>query len=151
MEIIIDDLSSKEIEYFLEQHITDMRATSPPESKHALELNELRKPEITFWSVYESGLLVGCGALKYLDELHGEIKSMRTSPGNRGKGIASTLLKHILNEAIDRGYNKVSLETGSMSFFIPARKLYLKFGFIVCLPFGKYKEDPNSVFMEKKL
>jgi len=151
MKIIVDDLSGKEIENFLNEHIEDMKATSPPESKHALDINELRKSEITFWSVYESGNLIGCGALKHVDDYYGEIKSMRIALGSRGKGIASQLLRHILNEAIDRGYDKVCLETGSMSFFDPARRLYTKFGFTECLPFGEYKEDPNSVFMDKLL
>jgi putative acetyltransferase len=151
MEIIVDDLSGQEIEKFLAEHISDMQAVSPPESKHALDLDGLRKPEITFWSVYESGKLVGCGALKQLSNSEAEIKSMRTSANCRGKGIASSLLQYILLVAEKRGYNKVSLETGSMPFFAPARNLYAKFGFVVCPPFGEYKTDPNSVFMAKVL
>ena len=151
MDIVVDDLSSKEIANFLLDHIQDMKATSPPESKHALDLHGLRQKDITFWSVYKNGTLVGCGALKELDHFHGEIKSMRTGAKNRGKGIASTLLKYILDIAHSRGYSKVSLETGSMDFFKPARLLYLNHGFKECLPFADYEEDPNSIFMSKNI
>ena len=149
MRIIIDDLAGKEIAEFLEAHINDMKATSPPESKHALDIEGLRKPEITFWTIWDQQTLVGCGAIKELDSRHAEVKSMRTSASSKRKGIASKLLQHILNEAANRGYNRLSLETGSMPFFEPARKLYAKFGFEYCAPFSNYKEDPNSVFMTK--
>lgn len=139
------------ITQFLEQHIEDMKSTSPPESKHALDIKGLKKPDVTFWSVYEERELIACGALKELDESHGEIKSMRTAAPARGKGVASTLLNHILDTAKSRGYSKVSLETGSKVFFKPARKLYARYGFQVCAPFSDYKEDPNSVFMSKNM
>lgn len=151
MKIIIDDLHGHAIARLLEEHIADMQATSPPESKHALDLGDLRQPNITFWSVYDEEELVGCGALKVLDASHGEIKSMRTSSSSRGKGVASYLLQHILEVAKKRGYTKISLETGSMPFFEAARRIYIKFGFVVCPPFADYREDPNSVFMSKHL
>lgn len=151
MEIKIDNLSGSDIAEFLEEHIRDMKSVSPPESKHALDLDGLRKPEITFWTVWEDGRLIGCGAIKELDADHAEIKSMRTSAAYQGKGVASMLLEHILNEAELRGYRRISLETGSMSFFEPARNLYAKYGFVNCAPFSTYKEDPNSVFMTKEL
>ncbi|MGL4618222.1 GNAT family N-acetyltransferase [Chroococcidiopsis sp.] len=151
MEIKIDDLSGSEIADFLEEHIREMKSVSPPESKHALDLAGLRKPEITFWTVWDDGRLIGCGAMKELDTSHAEIKSMRTTASCRGKGIASMLLQHILNEAKLRGYRRISLETGSMPFFEPAHNLYKKYGFKNCAPFSKYKEDPNSVFMRKDL
>lgn len=151
MEIKIDDLSDPEIAEFLEEHIREMKAVSPPESKHALDLEGLRKPEITFWTVWNDSRLIGCGAIKELDVAHAEIKSMRTTASYRGKGIASMLLQHILNEAKLRGYRRISLETGSMPFFEPARSLYAKYGFENCAPFSIYKEDPNSVFMTRKL
>ncbi|MDV2993378.1 MAG: putative N-acetyltransferase YsnE [Chroococcidiopsis sp. SAG 2025] len=151
MEIKIDDLSSSEIAEFLEEHIREMKSVSPPESKHALDLAGLRKPEITFWTVWDDGRLTGCGAMKELDTSHAEIKSMRTTALSRGKGIASMLLQHILNEAKLRGYRRISLEIGSMPFFEPARNLYAKYGFKNCAPFSTYKEDPNSVFMAKDL
>jgi putative acetyltransferase len=114
VEIKIDDLSGSEIAEFLEEHIKDMKSVSLPESKHALDLEGLRKPEITFWTVWDNGRLIGCGAMKELDANHTEIKSMRTAISYRGKGVASMLLQHILNEAKLRGYRRISLETGSM-------------------------------------
>ena len=151
MEVRIDDLRGKEIAEFLEDHITDMKSVSPPESKHALDLDGLRQPEITFWSVWNESQLIGCGAIKELNNLHGEIKSMRVLAAYRGKGVASHLLEHIINTSKGRGYRTVSLETGSMAFFEPARRLYIKYGFVACSAFGNYKEDPNSVFMSRSL
>lgn len=154
MEIRIDNLESNEIAEFLQQHIQhiqDMRATSPPESKHALDLNGLRAPEITFWTAYDAGQLVGCGALKEMDSFHAEVKSMRVSATARGKGVGSKLMNHIIEAAKAKGYRALKLETGSMEFFEPARNLYLKHGFAYCEPFGSYVVDPNSVFMELHL
>mgnify|MGYP000215218727 FL=1 len=147
MKIEIDDLSSPAIANFLQAHIDDMRSISPPESKHALDLDGLRQPDITFWSVYLVGELVGCGALKVLTPQHGEIKSMRTGAGARGQGVATAMLRHIIDEARRRGYRRLSLETGSMGFFQPAHRLYARHGFELCGPFADYKEDPNSLFM----
>src|SRR5215471_10590624 len=112
-----------------------MAQNSPPESMHALGLEELRKPEITFWSAWSGSELLGCGALKELDPQHGEIKSMRTASMHRRKGVAAKLLEHILEEAKRRQYKRVSLETGSMDSFAPAHRLYAKFGFEECGPF----------------
>ena len=128
-----------------------MALHSPPESVHALDLAALRKPDITFWSVWQGEELVGCGALKELNRLHGEIKSMRTASPHLRKGIASRLLAHILAEAQRRSYGWLSLETGSMEAFAPARNLYARFGFRQCGPFGTYVEDPNSAFMTREL
>ena len=151
LDIRIDDLTSTAIADFLEQHIRDMKAVSPPESKHALDLEGLRKPDVTFWTAWQDGELVGCGALKQLDSRHGEIKSMRTSSSHRRNGVATAILRHILGEAETRGYERVSLETGSMPFFKPARMLYLNHGFQETAPFADYRPDPNSVFMTKTL
>ncbi len=151
MKIKVDDLTGKEIAELLEQHISDMRAVSAPESKHALDLNGLRKPEITFWTVWNENSLAGCGAIDELNASHAEIKSMRTAPEYRNKGVATMLLRHMIEEAKSRNYRKLSLETGSMAFFEPARQLYLKFGFVYCEPFSNYKEDSNSVFMTMEL
>jgi putative acetyltransferase len=151
MQIRVDDLSGAEIAEFLEEHIRDMKAVSPPESKHALDLDGLKKAEITFWTVWAGSKLVGCVAIKELDAKHAEIKSMRTSPTERGKGVASMLLRHIVSEATRRGYQRVSLETGSTAFFEPARNLYRKHGFKDCSPFSAYEHDENSVFMSKEL
>jgi putative acetyltransferase len=151
MTIRPDDLSSPEIATFLEEHIADMRAVSPPESKHALDLAGLRQPEIAFWIIWDEARIAGCGALKQLDATHGEVKSMRTARTHRQRGVASMMLGHIVEEAQRRGYRRLSLETGAMPFFEPARKLYRKHGFEPCGPFGSYKVDPNSAFFTKLL
>lgn len=149
MQIKIDDLTGPEIHSLLNEHLNSMYQLSPPESVHALDLEALRKPEITFWSVWEDGELLGCGALKELDTQHGEIKSMRTAAKHLRKGVARYVLNHILEEAKHRGYKRLSLETGSMEEFEPARKLYANFGFTYCEPFNGYILDPYSVFMTK--
>ncbi|MEZ5495616.1 MAG: GNAT family N-acetyltransferase [Gammaproteobacteria bacterium] len=151
MIIKIDELISEEIISFLEEHIEDMLSVSPPESKHALDLQGLKSPEITFWSCYDNNQLVGCAALKELDNHTGEIKSMRVSRTVRGRGVGSKLLEYIFDVAEERGYVSLKLETGSMDFFIPARKLYQKHGFKICEPFANYKKDSNSVFMTIQL
>jgi putative acetyltransferase len=151
LKIMVDDLSGPEIAALLTEHLDDMRATSPPESKHALDLDDLRLPEVTFWSVYDGDELVGCGAIKRLDESHAEVKSMRTARSRQGGGVASTLLAHVLDEAQRMGFRRLSLETGSAEFFAPARGLYRKFGFDYCEPFGDYRLDPHSVFMTREL
>ena len=151
MNIKIDDLNGHEIHELLREHLESMAVHSPPESRHALDIEGLRKPEITFWTVWEDGELLGCGALKELDPGHGEIKSMRTSSRHLRRGVAKNLLNHILEEAKRRGYSRLSLETGSMEAFEPARKLYAGFGFTYCEPFANYVEDPNSVFMTREL
>ncbi len=151
MKIKLDNLKSDEIAQFLEAHLDDMRSVSPPDSKHALDIDALRSPGITFWSVYEGQKLVGCGALKEIDSLNGEIKSMRVCDSVRGTGLGSKILTHIIDAAKGRGYVTLKLETGSMRFFEPARKLYLKHGFNYCPPFGTYQPDPNSVFMELQI
>ena len=151
MEIKIDDLTGAEIAELLREHLENMAENSPPESRHALTLEQLRQAAITFWSVWSDTELMGCGALKELDPQHGEIKSMRTASNHRRKGVAAKLLEHILEEAKRRNYKRVSLETGSMDAFIPALNLYAKFGFKKCGPFAEYIEDPNSLFMTKEL
>jgi putative acetyltransferase len=151
MEIKIDDLAGSEVVALLREHLADMAENSPPESMHALSLEELRQPSITFWSVWEDGELLGCGALKELATDHGEIKSMRTASIHRRKGVAANLLHHILDEAKKRKYRRVSLETGSLDAFVPAHRLYDRFGFTECRPFADYIEDPNSLFMTKEL
>src|SRR5437773_6759661 len=132
MEIKRDDLTGSAIQELLRQHLANMAEHSPPESVHALPLEELRKPHITVWSLWEGAELLGCGALKELDTQNGEIKSMRTATAHRRKGVAAKLLAHILDEARRRKYTRVSLETGSMAAFAPAHRLYAKFGFKRC-------------------
>ncbi|SKA98548.1 putative acetyltransferase [Prosthecobacter debontii] len=151
MNIKIDDLSDPEIAAFLEEHIQDMRSVSPPESKHALDLNGLWKPEIAFWTAWNDVGLVGCCALKTISKHEGEVKSMRVSKLYRGRGLGQTLCRHLISEAQKRGLDTLFLETGSMDFFIPARKLYERIGFVYCGPFSGYRLDPNSVFMTRKI
>ena len=151
MHIEVDDLSRPEIHALLNEHLRNMHELSPPESVHALDLAELRKPGISFWSVWEGAQLLGCGALKELDAQHAEIKSMRTASTHLRKGVAKTLLGHIIAEAHRRAYHRLSLETGSMQAFEPARNLYADFGFSNCAPFAQYVDDANSVFMTRAL
>jgi putative acetyltransferase len=150
-EIKLDDLTGKEIFSLLQEHLEDMKATSPPESKHALDLDGLKDPSVKFWTIWDGNVLAGCGAFKKLDESNAEIKSMRTSNSFKNKGVASKLLIHIIEQAKSIGLKKLSLETGSMDYFVPAHGLYLKHGFIFCGPFSDYKEDPNSKFMSLDL
>ncbi|NBI28555.1 GNAT family N-acetyltransferase [Chengkuizengella marina] len=151
MDIKLDDLTRSEVIELVGEHLYSMALSSPPESNHALNLEELKQPEITFWSVWEQDELVGCGALKELDGRHGEIKSMRTSSLHLRKGVAKRLLEYLIEEAKRRGYSRISLETGPMDTFGAALKLYEKFGFKRCKPFADYIEDPNSVYMTKEL
>ena len=154
MDIRRDDLTGPEIRALLEAHLADMHAISPPESVHALDLDKLRRPEITFWTVRSrgsNGELLGCGAIKEIDPSHGEVKSMRTTNTKRRGGVGKAMLRHIVDEAMRRRYHRLSLETGSQVEFEPARKLYESFGFTFCPPFGDYVDDPNSVFMTKVL
>ncbi|MBE6184382.1 GNAT family N-acetyltransferase [Bacillus ginsengihumi] len=151
MEIRRDDLTGQKVKELVAEHLGGMAQHSPPESIHALNLDELQKPEITFWCAWEEDDLLGCGALKELNDDHGEIKSMRTTSEHLRKGVATQMLKHIIDEANRRGYKRLSLETGAVEAFTPARNLYKHFGFQFCKPFADYKEDPNSVFMTKSL
>jgi putative acetyltransferase len=128
-----------------------MYAASPPESVYALDLDQLREASISFWTIWDNQQLAGCGAIKELDSTQGEIKSMRTAKDYRGKGVAVLLMQHLLQIAKDRGYLRLNLEAGPTDFFLPARKLYEKFGFEYCEPFADYELDPFSVFMTRKI
>lgn len=151
MDIRIDDLTGPEIAQLLQEHLQSMTLHSPPESIHALDLDGLRNPAITFWSAWQGADLMGCCALKELDPRHAEIKSMRTATRHLRKGVAARLLQHLLDEATRRGYARLSLETGSMAAFAPAHRLYARFGFEPCGPFADYVEDPYSLFMTRDL
>ncbi|ASP38436.1 GNAT family N-acetyltransferase [Bacterioplanes sanyensis] len=147
MNITVDKLNDDGIVKLLQEHLQDMHAQSPAESVHALPLQALKAADLTFWSARELGQAIGCIALKQLSSTAGEIKSMRTREAARGRGVAGALLQTLLHEANQRGYQTLWLETGSMAFFRPARRLYKKYGFYECGPFADYKEDPHSVFM----
>lgn len=147
MKIEVDDLSRPAIRALLGEHLRSMHAQSPPESVHALDLDSLRRPEITLWTAWQGALLLGCGALMELNPRHGEVKSMRTPEAHRRTGAGRALLMHIIEVARARGYERLSLETGSQPGFAPARGLYASAGFTEVGPFGSYVEDPNSVFM----
>ena len=152
MRIERDDPFRDDVLALLDEHLADMYATSPPESVHALDLDKLRRPDITFWTAWsDEGALVGCGALRELTPRHGEIKSMRTPQALRRRGAGRAMLEHIIAEARSRNYERLSLETGSMAAFAPAQKLYESAGFRACPPFGDYAEDPNSLFMTRLL
>ena len=142
-----DDPARPDVYALLEEHLRNMYELSPPESVHALDVSGLTRPEITFWSVREGETLVACGALKQLDPTHGEVKSMRTPQALRRRGAGRAILTHIISEARARGYTRLSLETGSMEAFRPARTLYESFGFTYCGPFADYTNDPNSAVM----
>ena len=151
MQIEIDDPARADVYALLEEHLRNMYEISPPESVHALDVRRLKVPEITFLSVREDGVLLGCGALKELDPEHGEIKSMRTPSALRRRGAGRAVLDHILAEARRRGYKRVSLATGPAQTFQAAHRLYQSVGFQLCGPFGDYKLDPHSVFMTLRL
>jgi putative acetyltransferase len=147
MHIIEDDLSGPEIRALLETHFAGMLANSPEGSCHFLDFEGLRGPGVTFWSIWDGGDLMGCGALKEHDPAHGEIKSMRTHEAHLRRGAGGAMLEHIIGTAKARGYHRLSLETGSSPAFDPAHALYLRYGFEYCGPFADYKEDPFSRFM----
>ena len=151
MNIELDDLTRPEVHALLGEHLSNMHQLSPPESVHALDVEQLRRPDITFWCAWEGAELLGCGALKELSPSHGEVKSMRTARAHLRKGVARALLGRIIEEARRRRYERLSLETGAPAAFQPAQRLYASFGFTYCGPFADYAEDPNSVFMTKAL
>jgi putative acetyltransferase len=151
MRIEQDDVTRPEVLALLEEHLRNMHSLSPPESVHALDLDGLRRPDVTFWTVWSGRELLGCGALKELAVDHGEIKSMRTVEQHRRSGVGRAMLVHIVEEARRRGYQRLSLETGTQPGFEPARRLYRSHGFVDCTPFADYIEDPNSCFMTRQL
>ncbi len=150
-EIRQDDLSGKEVRALIALHLSGMHSSSPPEYAFALDLSGLKVPEITAWSIWDGSTLVGMGALKALDDGSGEIKSMRTEPKHLRRGVASTLLKHIIAEARRRGYRRLSLETGSGSVFEPALLLYRKHGFAYGEAFANYVSSQFNQFMHLDL
>jgi putative acetyltransferase len=150
-EISIDDPRAEDVRELLESHLALMNSITPPEDVHALDLDGLLDPSITFVSFRDDGRLLGIGALKQLDGEHGEVKSMHTTRAARGRGVGRAIVEHLLGVARERGLSRVSLETGSMAEFAPARSLYANAGFSPCGPFGDYRPSPNSFFMTLSL
>ena len=151
MIIKIDDLRGTEIAKLLQEHLDHMYSVSPSASVHALDIEALRHPDITFWSAWEGDQLCGCGALKKINAEFAELKSMRTAKAYLRQGVAQQILNTVLVEANNRGYQKLFLETGAQPAFLPARAMYLKRGFKRCEPFEGYIPDENSVFMSLEL
>lgn len=145
--IATDDPRRADVLALLGEHLSDMYATSPAESVHALDPDALAVPGIDFWTCRDDGELLGCVALKELDAAHAELKSMRTATAARRRGVAAALLDHVVGEARRRGVTRISLETGTQDYFLPARTLYGSRGFRECPPFGDYRLDPSSVFL----
>jgi putative acetyltransferase len=146
-EISTDDPRADDVRALLERHLAFANEHSPPEDVHALDVNGLLDPAIAFFSFRLNGELLGIGALKRLDRHHAELKSMHTAEAARGRGIGRAMVDHLIRIARDRGFRRVSLETGATPAFSPARSLYAKAGFVRCGPFGDYGESPNSAFM----
>ncbi len=151
MYIRVDDPRGEQAVALLREHLDEMALYAPPESSHALDVDGLCSPDVTFWTGWADRELLGCGALLELDHRHGEVKSMRIARGHLRQGVATQLLQHIIAEAERRSYTRLSLETGSMKGFAPARALYPRFGFSLCEPFASYVPDRNSVFMTRAL
>lgn len=151
MNIRTDNATHAAVLALLDEHLREMYAASPPESVHALDLSELRASDVTFWTAWDGEELLGCGALKALDAKHGEIKTMRTARKHLRKGVAAAILEHITNVARERGYERLSLETGSGGPFDAALRFYEKHGFEYCEPFADYVPDPFSRFMTRSL
>jgi len=149
--IEVDDLTRPAVHVLLAEHLSDMRAGSPPESVHALDVDQLRHPSVTMVTAWVGTLLLGCGALKDLGDGHGELKSMRTTVAARGRGIGAAVLTHLIGLADARGMRRLSLETGAEDQFAPARRLYARHGFVECAPFADYRPDPLSVFMTREV
>ena len=151
MHIETDNLSRPQVHALLQEHLDNMYELSPPDQVFALDLAKLRVPEITFWTIWDDTLLVGCGALRELSSTHGEIKSMRTPSAARRRGAGRALLQHIIFTSRSRGYKMLSLETGSHSAFGAAQSLYRSHGFSLSGPFGDYLPNEHSVFMQLQL
>ncbi|WP_406637781.1 GNAT family N-acetyltransferase [Amycolatopsis sp. WGS_07] len=151
MQIDRADFADPQLQRFLQAHLDDLAPTAPAESQHALDLTALQRPDVRLWTVHDDGHIVGTAALAALEPRHEELKSMRTDPARRGQGIARSLLDYLLQDAKDRGIERISLETGSMEFFAPARALYARAGFTPCAPFGSYRDDPNSTYLSRRI
>ena len=143
------NFDNSEVNELLTKHFIELRAASPEGSAHVLDIPGLKVNSIKFWSLWEEKKLIGCGALKFINEEHGEFKSIRIHDDFRKKGLGTEVINHLINEAKKLKIKRLSIETGAGDFFIPARKLFKKAGFTPCKPFAHYKEDVNSVYLTK--
>lgn len=151
MRIVEDDLSGEDVQQLLEHHARGMEEHSPPGSCHYFDLNALRADNVTVWTIWYGNSLAGIGAIREIDATHGEIKSMRTADAHLGKGVGRRLLGHITEDARQRGYARLSLETGSSDAFGAARHLYLSSGFVECGPFDTYEQSDVSLYYSLQL
>jgi putative acetyltransferase len=151
MRIVAGDLNNSQVRALLQHHVATARAETAPGSAHALDLEDLNASDVNFWAAWDGDALVAVGALKRLSNDHGEVKSMHTAQASRRRGVGTAMLLHIVEAARAMGLSRVSLETGSWPYFLPAREFYKRHGFHECPPFGEYVPDPNSVFMTLEL
>ena len=147
MKSIEGNFDNSEVNDLLKKHFVELRSVSPAGSTHVLDIDGLKDPSIKFWSLWENNELIGCGALKFLDDKHGEFKSIRIADKFRKKGNGTKIIKHLIEKAKKLNIKKISLETGAGNFFKPARELFILCGFKTCEPFAHYKKDVNSVYM----
>jgi len=146
MKSIEGNFENPDVNELLNKHFIELRSVSPKGSAHVLDIDGLKDQSIKFWSLWDNNQLIGCGALKFLEKNHGEFKSIRVADKFRKLGIGEKIIEHLIEEAKKLEVSKLSIETGAGDFFIPARKLFSKFGFKKCIPFAHYKEDPNSCY-----
>tara|TARA_B100001173_G_scaffold298508_1_gene296155 strand:- start:759 stop:1214 length:456 start_codon:yes stop_codon:yes gene_type:complete len=146
MKSIEGNFENPQVHELLNKHFIELRSVSPEGSTHVLDISGLKDQSIKFWSLWENNQLVGCGALKFLEKNHGEFKSIRVADKFRKTGVGEKIIEHLIEEAKKLKISKISIETGSGDFFLPARSLFLKFSFKKCMPFAHYKEDPNSCY-----
>ncbi len=146
MKSIEGNFENSEVNELLNKHFIELRSVSPKGSAHVLDIEGLKDKSIKFWSLWDNNELIGCGALKFLEKNHGEFKSIRVADKFRRSGIGEKIIEHLIEESKKLEISKLSIETGAGDFFIPARKLFSKFGFKKCIPFAHYKEDPNSCY-----
>ena len=151
MKVIENNFDNAEVNHLLTKHFIELRTVSPDDSCHVLDIKGLKDSGIKFWSFWDNNQLIGCAALKFLDDEHGEFKSIRVEDNSRGKGVGKKIISHLIEVAKNEGIKRLSIETGAGDFFKSARKLFKKFGFKTCRPFADYKEDPNSCYFDLEI
>tara|TARA_B100000941_G_scaffold69082_1_gene46561 strand:- start:223 stop:678 length:456 start_codon:yes stop_codon:yes gene_type:complete len=151
MKVIENNFDNAEVNHLLTKHFIELRSVSPDDSCHVLDIKGLKDSSIKFWSFWDNNQLIGCAALKFLDDEHGEFKSIRVEDNSRGKGVGKKIISHLIEVAKNEGIKRLSIETGAGDFFKSARKLFKKFGFKTCRPFADYKEDPNSCYFDLEI